>query len=155
MNIRQATIEDLEAILDYEMKLAAQHQAYNPLRFSVFREHHKLFKEYFEKELCSDKSITNVLIINDEIVGYSLVKMDEDSLENLALGQAWLHDIYIDEKARGLGAGQMLLDASKEAAIKLGSKILMLHVATQNKFAKTLFEKNGFQETMAEMMVTL
>jgi GNAT superfamily N-acetyltransferase len=136
MTIRQATIGDLEGILKYAAQIAAQHQAYNPLRFSVFPAHRQLLSAYFKEVLVDKKAIVNVLIVENDIMGYALVKMDGDSLENMALARAWLHDIYIDDKARGLGSGHLLLEASKNAAIALGSTVLMLHVAIPNTFAK-------------------
>jgi hypothetical protein len=108
MEIRQATIEDLEGVLKYSMKIAEQHNRFNPVRFSAFPNHRQLLKAYFEIELCSHKSIVSLLIDNSEIVGYALVKLDDDSLEDLALQRAWLHDIFVDEKVRGLKGGQRL-----------------------------------------------
>ncbi len=155
MTIRQATIDDLEGILKYAARIVAQHQGYNPLRFSVFPEHQKLLRAYFMEVLVDEKAITNVLIVEEEIMGYALVKMEEDSLEDIALARAWLHDIYINEKAQGLGAGHLLLEASKNAALKLNSPVLMLHVATPNSFAKQFFKNYGFEEVISEMLLTL
>ena len=66
-----------------------------------------------------------------------------------------VHDIYVDESARGFNAGKQLLDTAVQAACDLGSRVLMLHVAEQNEFARRLFEKNGFRPTMQEMMLDL
>ena len=155
MNTRQATLPDIDSILHYADRIASQHQGFNPLRFSKFPDHGKRLKEYFEAELTNPKVIVSLLCSEDEIVGYSLVKMEEDSIELLASSRAWLHDIFIDEKVRGSGGGKMLLDASKKAAARLGSPSLMLHVASQNSHARKFFEMNGFEESMREMMFIL
>jgi ribosomal protein S18 acetylase RimI-like enzyme len=73
----------------------------------------------------------------------------------MAPPSVWLHDIYIDESVRGLGAGKLLLNASIDAAKQLGSQILILEVAAQNEFAKKLFEANGFNVASYEMMMDL
>lgn len=82
--------------------------------------------------------------------------MSEDAnMMELSETRAWLHDIYVDESARGYNAGRRLLDTAVLAACGLGSRVLMLHVAEQNEFARRLFEKYGFRPTMQEMMFDL
>lgn len=63
----------------------------------------------------------------------------------------WLHDIYIDESARGKNIGRQLLDAAVEAARELGSRSLMLSVSPKNETANKLFKAYGFRPTMTEM----
>lgn len=75
------------------------------------------------------------------------------NLEDITDEATWLHDIYLDAEVRGGGWGKRLLDASVEAAKKLGSHKLMLHVATQNAFAQELFRAYDFAPTMLEMML--
>lgn len=155
MIVRKATIDDLEIVLKYAYKQVLLHQTFNPIRYSALINHEKLLEEYLTYELNNDKSIINVLCINDKILGYSQVKFEEDSLVECSSARAWLHDIFIDEKVRGLGGGKMLLEASKQAALSLGSSTLMLHVATQNKFAENFYAENGFEVTLTEMMFRL
>ncbi|UUW08412.1 GNAT family N-acetyltransferase [Flavobacterium plurextorum] len=155
METRQATIEDLEGLLKYVFEINQQHINFNPIRFSKFPNHRQLLKEHFEIELRNTKSIIIVLFSKSEIVGYSYTKLEDDSLVDLSLQRAWLHDIFVDDKMRGQKGGQLLLDASKKAAKTLGSPILMLQVAKQNDSARRIFQKNGFEETTNEMMLVL
>ncbi len=87
-----------------------------------------------------------------DIVGYSFILIEESSLAKISPEAAWLHDIFIDEKARGFGAGKLLLDAAIASAQKLGANRMMLQVAAQNEFAKKLFELNGLQVSTYEMI---
>jgi ribosomal protein S18 acetylase RimI-like enzyme len=96
-----------------------------------------------------------VVEVENKIVGYSFIRLEESSFVDIAPESVWLHDIYIDESARGMGAGKLLLDASIGAAKKLGSQVLILQVAAQNEFAKKLFEANGFKVATYEMMMIL
>ncbi len=69
---------------------------------------------------------------------------------------AWLHDIYIDEAARGHSAGKLLLEKSIEIARdEFGADKLMLSVAAKNEFAGDFFGRSGFKTTMVEMMLDL
>ena len=147
-----ATIADLDAVFKYAVQIVKQHQNFNPLRFSKFPDHEKLLYEYFMQAFTDSKSIIIVLKQQKTLVGYALVVMEAGSLVDLSTARAWLHDIFIDESARGLGGGKLLLEASKNAARELGSETLMLHVAEQNKFAQRLFAEHGFETTVFEMM---
>ena len=67
----------------------------------------------------------------------------------------WLHDIYIDEKARGRGVGESLFRAIKNEAERLGSSFLMLSVSPKNIEGQRFFAKMGFRPTMQEMRLEL
>ena len=150
-----AGISDLDIVFKYASQIVEQHIAFDPARFAKLPNHYKLLRAYFADALSSTDSTVIVLKNQKGIVGYALVVMETASLIDLAPERAWLHDIYIDESARGLGGGKMLLDESKKAAQKLGSNILMLHVSEKNKFAQRLFSSKGFETTIFEMMCTL
>ncbi len=153
--IRQATINDHQSVTNYAIKLVDQHQNFNPFRFVAFENHEQQLFNFFAKQITNPKAIVLVVEVENEIVGYSFTRLEERSLVDIAPEAAWLHDIYIDESARGLGAGKLLLDASVDAAKQLGSQVLLLQVAAQNEFAKQLFEANGFNVATYEMIKNL
>ncbi|WP_413173473.1 GNAT family N-acetyltransferase [Anabaena azotica] len=155
ITIRQATINDHQEVTKYAIKLVHQHQNFNPFRFVEFENHEQQLFDFFAEEIINLKAVVLVVEVEDEIVGYSFTRLEESSLVDIAPAAAWLHDIYIDESARGLGAGKLLLNASIDAAKKLGSQVLILQVAAQNEFAKKLFEANGFNVATYEMMMVL
>ncbi|MBK1989646.1 GNAT family N-acetyltransferase [Sphaerospermopsis aphanizomenoides BCCUSP55] len=153
--IRKATIDDHQGVIKYAIKLVHQHQNFNPFRFVEFENHEQQLFDFFAEEIVNPKAVVLVVEVENEIIGYSFIRLEERSLVDIAPAAAWLHDIYIDESARGMGAGKLLLDASIDAAKKLGSQVLMLQVAAQNEFAKKLFEANGFKVATYEMMMIL
>jgi ribosomal protein S18 acetylase RimI-like enzyme len=155
VTIRQATIDDHQCVIKYALKLIHQHQNFNPFRFVKFENHEQQLFDFFAEEIVNPKAVVLVVELENEIVGYSFIRLEESSLVDIAPAAVWLHDIYIDESARGLGAGKLLLDASINAAKQLGSQILILQVAAQNEFAKQLFEANGFKVATYEMMMNL
>ncbi|MEA5618375.1 GNAT family N-acetyltransferase [Cronbergia sp. UHCC 0137] len=152
ITIRQATPDDHQFIIKYAMKLINQHCNYNSLRFVTLEDHQEQISDFFVKEITNPKSIILIVEVENEIVGYSFTRLEEKSLVNISESAAWLHDIYIDESVRGLGAGKLLLNASIDAGKQLGSQVLMLQVAAQNEYAKKLFEANGFNVATYEMM---
>lgn len=58
--------------------------------------------------------------------------------------------IAVSEKARGLGVGTKLLDASLVLAKSLGKKKMTLEVVDTNPEAKKLYERKGFVVTKIE-----
>ncbi|WP_437636383.1 GNAT family N-acetyltransferase [Sorangium sp. So ce854] len=66
-----------------------------------------------------------------------------------------LHDIYVAEPARRLGAGAILLEAVIVRLRALGAPRVVLHTAAQNAAAQRLFERFGFRRTMVEMTLDL
>jgi ribosomal protein S18 acetylase RimI-like enzyme len=152
LSVSYANPADLDGIFKYAVQIVRQHQNFNPARFSTLENHFEELYEFFRAELSNPQTIISALRKENSIVGYALVKMEDDSLIDLISARAWLHDIYIDEAERGSGGGKMLLDAAKEAAQTLGSKSLMLHVAAQNSFGQKFFKDNGFEITVFEMM---
>ncbi len=154
MLIREATIDDLESVAEYGLRIVRQHQAYNLMRFVQLPNHEQQVEDAIHDAIQSPRA--TVLVVekgNTTVVGFAFIKMEPMNLEDITDEAAWLHDIYLDAEVRGGGWGKRLLDASVEAAKKLGSHKLMLHVATQNTFAQELFRAYGFAPTMLEMML--
>ena len=87
--------------------------------------------------------------------GYAFVRMEPRSLVEIRRAAAWLHDIYVDPEARRGGIGRLLLEAAKEAALRLGSSSLMLSASPHNAKAQALFQRAGLRPTMIEMRLEL
>ncbi len=89
------------------------------------------------------------------IIGFAYLQFEAMDYANLLENAVWLHDLYVDEATRGLSAGKLLVEKSKEVAKELGANKLMLSVAAKNEYAQEFFERGGFRETMVEMMFDL
>ena len=155
MHIREASIQDLDGVFPLAMHIVRQHQAYNFTRFVHLPNHEQQVRGSLCDAIASPQATVLVVEHEGAIVGFAFIKMEATSLENIAAESAWLHDIYLESEVRGGGWGKRLLDACSEAAQKLGSPNLMLHVAPQNTFAQELFRACGFEATMIEMMLVL
>ncbi len=153
--IRRATANDLPDLVDFSVKLSRQHQAYNPLRFVELPNIEEQHFELFSQEINDAECAVLVAETQSQIVGYAFIRMEAGNVVDVSETSAWLHDIYVDDAVRGLKAGKLLLDAARKAARELGSPVLKLQVATQNEFARKLFESHGFQPTMTEMISDL
>jgi ribosomal protein S18 acetylase RimI-like enzyme len=62
-----------------------------------------------------------------------------------------VHDIYVDESARRLGAGRELMNAAIAWIRSKGRSQVVLMTKTNNVHAHKLFGTLGFRPTMLEM----
>ncbi len=72
------------------------------------------------------------------VVGYAAVWMVAD--------QAELGDLAVEESARGLGIGRLLLRTVLREMPALGVRDLFLEVRVSNTVARRLYERHGFEE---------
>ncbi len=154
--IRRAGEQDVAAVSGFALELVQQHQSYNARRFVGFDSHESRLFELFSREVDRAESVVLIAELENQIIGYAFVRVEQASLIEISARCVWLHDIYVAPAARGHDAGKKLLDAAAAAAREeLGSEVLMLHVAPQNERARKIFESFGFQPTMTEMMLDL
>lgn len=151
LRIRRATIADLSALVEFAVKLIRQHQAYDADRFNSFEPLDEKYAEFFPEQIENRQAVILVAELEKKIAGYAFLKIEKESFLDVRKTTVWLHDIYIDESARGQNLGRRLLDAAVNAAHDLGSSSLMLSVAPQNEAANKLFKAYGFRPTLTEM----
>ena len=154
VTVRRARLEDARTVAEYAIRLVVQHQNYDPRRFVRLAAVEQAEWFYGSQTKAADAAVL-VAELEEKIVGFAYIQFEARDYANLLENAAWLHDIYIDETARGTGAGKLLIEKSIEVAKELGADKLMLSVAAKNEFAKEFFEHSGFRETMVEMMLDL
>jgi ribosomal protein S18 acetylase RimI-like enzyme len=154
VTVRRAVWEDARTIAEYAIKLIAQHQDYNPRRFSRFVTE-KQAEHFYGRQTKTGDAAVLVAELEEKIIGFAYIQFEAKDFANLLEKAAWLHDIYIDETARKSGVGKHLIEKSTEVARELGADKLMLSVAAQNEYAREIFERKGFKTTMVEMMLDL
>ncbi len=154
VTVRRATPKDARRVAEMAIKLAHQHVGYDSRRFSELAPLEQAEK-YYGSQTEVDEAAILVAELDNEIVGFTFIQYEAKDYANLLETAAWLHDIYIEESARGQNAGKLLIEKSIEAAQELGADKLMLSVAAKNEYAHSFFEHNGFRTTMVEMMLDL
>lgn len=150
--VREATRDDAETVARFAMLLSEQHREYDAERF-ISLSNAEGAKSYYGSQTEAEDAV--ILLAEDEgnAVGFAYIQYDAINYADLLTSAAWLHDIYVEESARGLGTGQKLIEAAAKAAKKLGADKLMLHVAAKNALGMEFFERHGFRTTMLEMML--
>ena len=150
--VREATRDDAGTIARFAMLLSEQHREYDAERFIALNDADGA-KWYYGGQTEADDAVILLAEDDGKAVGFAYIQYEAMNYADLLTSAAWLHDIYIEESARGLGTGKKLIEASVASAKKLGADKLMLHVAAKNAIGMEFFERNGFRTTMLEMML--
>lgn len=101
----------------------------------------RLSKRSFQRWIAgpSTSSILRVLILDGNLVGYSLVLLHRGTR------LARLYSLALSPAARGLGLGKKLLLDAEEAAADKGRFFMRLEVSKVNRPAIQLYEKCGYK----------
>jgi ribosomal protein S18 acetylase RimI-like enzyme len=153
--VRAMTVADLPAASRLAAKLVELHYAIDPRRFLHLPDAAKGYARYFGGELESDEV---VLLVAERtagdgatIVGYAYARMEPRSYNELLDACGKLHDVYVDESARGHRLGEALVLEAVRRLTAMGAPRVLLLTAVQNEAAQHLFGKLGFRTTMLEM----
>ena len=155
VTIRRAQPNDAKAIGGLGAKLSYQHVAYDEERFVLPERVNATFERFFIEQLSKSEVAIAVAELEGDVVGYVFVRVEPESFVDLLGPSTWIHDIYVEESARGFGIGPALLAAAEASARELGSKSVMLTVSPKNERAREIFEEYGFRLTMQEMRMEL
>lgn len=102
------------------------------------------------KRLEFHNNTLNILVVemNGELIGYAIGEIYEEELtSDNGTGKIGLFDeLYLNEKARGHGLGQRLLDKMIEWFRQNDIDRVKLHAYSWNEHAKEIYRKNGFSE---------
>jgi ribosomal protein S18 acetylase RimI-like enzyme len=154
VTVRRARPDDAEKIAAFALSLFAQHRDYDPERFADLGDIDGARRFYGS---CIGAENAAILIVekHGRPVGYAYLQYEDRNYAELLESVAWLHDIYLDEATRGIGAGKALMEACVNAARELGADKMVLHVAAKNAVGQEFFELAGFRTTMFEMLLKL
>ncbi|WP_301107380.1 GNAT family N-acetyltransferase [Sporosarcina sp.] len=133
METYQATIEDLEGVSNL---------------FNSYRIFYKQpsdvegAKKYIKERLENEESVLFVVKNNQRYVGFTQLY---PIFSSISMKKSWiLNDMFVNQEARKLGIGQMLLHEARNYALKTDAKSIILETAPDNYAAQKLYEKNGY-----------
>lgn len=153
VTVRRALRGDLAGAARLAALLVREHHAFDPERFVLLDDAEAGYRRHFERELRHPKAVLEVAVRDADgaVVGYGYGRMAPLDFYALLGPCGWLHDVYVDESARGGGVGARLVDAVAARLEALGAPRIVLTTAARNEAAQRLFERIGFRRTMIEM----
>lgn len=90
-------------------------------------------------------------LTKNELSEYLVGTVDEDVAGYggmwLIIDEGHITNIGVEEKYRGLGVGNKILEGLIDISIDRGLKAMTLEVRESNKIAKSLYKKHGFLES--------
>jgi len=99
-------------------------------------------RSFLKKRMKRKESVIFVAEERKELIGFTQLF---PIFSSVSMKRTWLlNDLYVNEKARGIGAATKLLEAAKQFGIETGSKWLLLQTAADNFIAQKVYEKNGW-----------
>lgn len=153
ISIRPAERRDLPALGRLGGALGRRHVEFDPRRYVLAEPAEAAYENFFAAELGLPGTAVLLAERDGTAVGYVFGRVEPASFVSLASVAGWIHDLYVDEPARGNGLGGRLLDAAIAALRELGCTTVMLSVAAQNPAAAALFRRRGFRPALQEMLV--
>ncbi|XXX78097.1 GNAT family N-acetyltransferase [Sorangium sp. So ce134] len=158
ITVRAATRADMPEVARFAAQLVRLHHALDPHRFLCLEVIEPGYERWLTRELENPDA---TIVVAEQggakpaLVGYAYGRREPRDWNSLLDACGALHDIYVAEPARRLGAGAMLLEDVLARLRALGAPRVVLHTATQNAAAQRLFERFGFRRTMIEMTLEL
>lgn len=155
LSVRPATRADLPAVARLAAKLVRLHHGFDPHRFLCLEPLEPGYERFLGHELEDADAVIFVAVVRDEqgerVLGYAYGRLEPRDWNELLDACGKLHDLYVDEDARGHGAATALVEAVVARLEAKGAPRVLLLSATPNLAAQKLFARLGFRPTMVEM----
>ncbi|HEU4534059.1 MAG TPA: GNAT family N-acetyltransferase [Polyangiaceae bacterium] len=151
IRVRPATPADVPALGRMGAALARLHHELDAERFMLTDDLESGYGWWLGRELKAKGAVVLVAELDGEPVGYAYGRLEERDWNALLDACGKLHDLWVDEKARGSGAGARLVEAALQRLGELGAPRVVLATAAKNEPAQRLFAKLGWRPTMIEM----
>jgi len=128
-----------------------QHHAEDARRFIQVANPEAGYGRFLVSQISNPSSLVMVADDGGRVVGYVYADVESTNWMELRGPCGVVHDIYVDEPARGRGAGRALLRAAVDWVRSKGRSQVVLFTKTRNERAQHLFTALGFRPTMIEM----
>jgi GNAT superfamily N-acetyltransferase len=151
ITIRRAIESDEEPLGRFGGALMRQHHAADPGRFIRAERPEAAYGRFLVSQLSNPNSLVLVAEDSGTTVGYVFADVESTNWMELRGPCGVVHDVYVDEAARHLGAGRELMRAAIDWVYSKGRSQVVLLTKTRNEHAQHLFAALGFRPTMIEM----
>lgn len=152
LSVRPATRADLPSVARLAARLVRLHHGFDARRFLCLEPLEPGYERFLGRELEDGDAVILVAVARGErVVGYAYGRLEPRDWNELLDACGKLHDLYVDEDARGHGAASALVEAMVARLEARGAPRVVLLSATPNVAAQKLFARLGFRPTMVEM----
>ena len=150
--VRRATPADLPRIGRLGALLLEEHYAFDTRRFLAPGQWTPAdYASYIGAQLGDPDSTVLVADDDGEVIGYAYAVVEGYDYMALRGPAGVLHDLIVEPRYRGSGAGRLLVDAILADLKSRGLSRVVLSAAERNEPAQRFFASLGFRRTMIEM----
>lgn len=150
--IRTAHPDDGQVIGVFGAKLMTLHHEWDPRRFiAPGPQTPQSYARFLTSQMGRREVVVLVAELRGQVIGYCYGANEGQDYMSLRGPAGMVHDIFVEEVARGRGVGLVLLQATIAALSRLGAPQIVLSTAHRNEVAQRLFLSAGFRPTMVEM----
>ncbi len=144
MEIRKATLQDLEQVLKYGLILLKQHSDLDPY-FEPTKTVDKVYRKFLEGCLYSENKLFLIAENNEKLMGYATGEIQTRSPIFKITEYGYINDVFVAGEFRRLGiAGKFLTELKKWFESK-SIKHVELSVLANNEIGKKTWAKFGFE----------
>ena len=146
MNIRKATPEDLEKIVELNSELFRHDFEFDDT-LDLAWPNSKWGRDYFEKSITSERSFTLVATENEDIIGYMIAGLPEtpDYMKK-EIRLVEVENTFIVEKCRRQGIGEKMYEEVEAWGRDRGAKMMKIEASFDNEKARNFYKKMGLKE---------
>lgn len=151
MDIRKATIEDFDKVLEIKLESKDEERRFNPALRPV-KKMVNYYKEYLKNDLSSEWRAVFIAVIKGEIVGIIVGK----TYRTLKIAgyerRGYLSNLYVKKESRRKGVGRKLFEKAIDWLKSKGAKAITLEIHNENKDKVDFFHKFGFKDFTTKMV---
>jgi ribosomal protein S18 acetylase RimI-like enzyme len=152
VTVRLATRADLPALGRLGAMLLRLHHGFDSRRFLAPGDApEEGYAWFLGTQIAEPETVVLVAERDGTVVGYVHAGLEPLSWKELRDAAGFIHDVAVDESARGEGVATVLLEAAMAWLREHGARRVLLWTAESNAAAQRLFAKLGFRRTMVEM----
>jgi len=152
VRVRLASGADRARLGEMAGQLVRLHVAFDRDRFLAVDDVEEGYGRWLVREAARERALVLVAERDDgALVGYLYGTVEGISWEDLRGPCGFVHDVWVEEDARGAGVATELLERACALFAERGVPRVVLMTASQNQRAHALFRKLGFRDTMVEM----
>ncbi len=157
--IRPAHPADVPSILPMVRAHCDLHRSWDPERFPIRDDVERLYADWLPRRAADPRSV--VLVAERSSAGPSdlcgfIVGTIEQNIRIYTLAEfGYLHDLWVQPDARGMGVGGALLNAALDALRSKGVRQVRGETAAANDAARLLMARHGFRVGAVEVMCPL
>ena len=151
ITIRPAAKSDEPALGRYGGALMRQHHAADTKRFILTERPESGYGRFLVSMLGDPDRLVLVAEHSGDVVGYVFAEVEPISWKELRGPSGFIHDLFVDDRMRGQGAGRALLTEAIAWIRSKGMTQIVLWSEWNNATAQRLFANTGFRRTMMEM----